>query len=108
MQYGLVFNKKVIGDGRVIPVVTRENYDLDYSVLSFIGRLDKHDTEGFLHDLNRSINLRGNSDEGFFSDSVEYMEILYQYPNVNIDDILIISMEDMKGLLEEWHSFITS
>lgn len=70
-----------------------------YSVLSFIDRLDKHDTEGFLYDLNRSIDVRGNSDEGFFSDSVEHMDILYQYPNIVIDDILTISMEDICLLL---------
>lgn len=108
MQYGLLFNKKVLSNGAVVPIVTQKKHVQKYSILTFINRLDQHDCEGFIYDLNRSIDLHGNSDEGFFSDSVEDMEILYQYPYVIIDDILTISMEDMKGLLEEWLSFITS
>lgn len=107
-QYGLVFYKKALSNGKVVPLASLKKIVPDRSVLIFISRLDKHDCEGFLHDLNRSISLQGNSDDGFFSDSVEHMNITYQYPNINIDNMLVISMEDMKGLLEEWLEFISS
>lgn len=103
--YGLEFYKKWVQD-RERPFITQKVYRSYNSVLSFIGRLDITDTESFIYDLNRSIELRGNSDEGFFSDSVEDLQILYQYPNINIENVITIPMTDMKEILEEWLEFI--
>lgn len=106
-QYGLIFNKKVLSNGSTVSVAIQKKYIEGFCALIFINRLDQNECKGFIYDLNRCISLQRNSDEVFFSDGVEDMEIMYQYPNVNIDNVLIISMQDMKGLLEEWLEFIT-
>lgn len=35
------------------------------------------------------------------------MSIKYEYPNLNIDDVLIIPMIEMIELLKEWKEFIS-
>ena len=75
------------------------------SALHFVSGLSKHETESFIYDLDKSLNLQGNADEGFFSDNVEDIDILYQYPNINIDDVLILPMIDMREILNEWLNF---
>ncbi|GGG91642.1 hypothetical protein [Pedobacter zeae] len=105
-KYTLQFVKRKLSNGTVYPNVLQETNGSNNSVLSFIEALDKHDCESFIYDLDRCIDGHTNVDEGFFSDSVEHMDILYEYPYVNIDDVLIIPMLDMKELLEEWLEFI--
>jgi hypothetical protein len=105
-KYTLKFVKRKLSDGSVYPIVIQEVKGSDNSVLVFINGLDKHDCESFIYDLDRCIEGQANADEGFFSDSVEHIKIIYNYPNINIDDILSMPMQDMKELLEEWLNFI--
>jgi len=79
----------------------KEVTDLYY--LKFINIINKHECESLLFDMNESLRKGRNIDEGFVSDGVEYMHygILYQYPNVLIEDTLIIPMVDLKEILEE-------
>lgn len=106
-QYGLLFNKIKLSNGEIAVVITEKTSGGDNSVLTFMRGLSRPECESFINDLNNGINDHGNVDEGFFSDSVEHMSILYQYPNINIDDVLIIPMQEMKSLLEEWLLFIS-
>lgn len=107
-QYGLLFNKVRNSDGEISPYVS-ERVPVTYnSVLIFIDGLDQFECESLISDLERCINGQGNVDEGFFSDGVEHMTILYQYPNINIDNVLIMPMQDMKELLQEWLAFIST
>ena len=55
-----------------------------------------------------SVNSENNIDEGFHSSSIEHITIKYEYPNINIDDILILPMSDFMELLAEWKDFINS
>ena len=107
-KYTLQFVRRKLNNGKVVPNAIQTINGSDNSVLSFINGLDKHDTMSFINDLKDCININGNRDEGFFSDSVEHISILYQYPNVNIDDILVLPMVDLKEILEEWLEFISS
>lgn len=106
-QYEIIFTKTFNKDWgyrhHAIPQTIGDN-----AVLSFIGDLDKAETESFIEDMQRCITTQSNYlDEGFIPYNAEFMEIKYQYPNVNIDDILLIPMTDMKELLEEWLGFIS-
>ena len=51
----------------------------------------------FIYDLDSCLKGKGNVDEGFFSDSVEDMDIFYKYPNVEINDLFTIPMADLLG-----------
>ena len=105
--YNLKFYKKVIENINYNICVQEGNGGEDYSVLTFLGNLSIQESQSFANDLALCLNSGGNIDEGFFSDSIEHISITYEYPNVNIDDILLISMLDMKSLLTEWIDFIT-
>lgn len=40
-------------------------------------RLNEHEIDSFIFDMSRCIDSKGNVDEGFLSDSVEYLDIFY-------------------------------
>ncbi|RYX81614.1 hypothetical protein EON73_04710 [bacterium] len=107
-QYGLSFNKTMNSNGDLIPFVSQINRIGYNSVLTLISLINIQECQSFIRDLDRCINEKGNIDEGFFSDSVENRTILYNYPNVIIDDLFTIPMVDLKHLLGEWLSFINS
>lgn len=73
------------------------------SVLTFLSSLDKGECEAFLYDINVCLDEQSNGMGGVISDGVEYLYygIDYQYPNVNIDNVITIPMQDMKEILEE-------
>lgn len=106
-QYGLIFYKQNHLD-RIIPLAVQQVDYSSNSALQFISRLSKHEIESLIYDLERCLNSQGNIDEGFFSGSVEDIDILYVYPNINIDNVLLISMQDMKIILQEWLVFVNS
>lgn len=104
-KYGVWFDR--LPKCGTVEIIKRPDIE-NNSLLHFISRLCEHETDCFIDDLNRSIKLKVNVDEGFFSDSVEDMDILYQYPNVSIHDlgrVLTIPMHDLKILLEKWSEF---
>jgi len=53
-----------------------------------------------------SVTSGGNVDDRFSSDSVEDIVIAYQYPNVEIDNVLTIPMIDLLQIVQEWKAFI--
>lgn len=107
-EYNLMFYKKII-DGVKYNICVQKVPDGDEnSVLTFLDCLSFFECESFIRDLEICINNNENIDEGFFSGSIEHIKITYDYPNINIDGILIISMQDMKALLLEWKDFINS
>ena len=110
-QYGLSFDRNELSSSPILYVATSINkntYPYN-SVLTFVNSCSIFECKSLIEDLDRCITSEGNVDEGFFSDCVENRSILYQYPNVNIDDLLIIPMQDLKELLQEWLDFtITS
>lgn len=107
-QFNLIFNFRKMSTGEVVAIVRHKFQGTDESNLTFIESLTKHEAEAFIHDMERCLRSQGNVDEGFFSDSVAYLDISYQYPNVVIDDAYTIPMIDMKELLEEWLEFMSS
>ena len=108
-KYGLLFNKiKSDNNKMTTSLVTQKVPGGNNSVLVFMYSIDEHECKSFIYDLNYCLNNKENIDDGFVSDGVEYMKILYEYPNVNLDDILLIPMIDMKVLLEEWLAFLNT
>ena len=108
-HYGLEFTKQKLSNREIFYRVDQKlNGNINNVILNFIYRLDEHQTKSFISDLNRCISSQANADEGFFSDSVEDIEILYKYPNVDINNILTLPMEDLKEILEEWLVFISA
>ncbi len=107
-QYGLIFEKRDIKGIGIFYSAEQKIPGDDYSVLTYIDRLSVPEVEGFIEDLNISLNQGSNYDDGYSSNSIEDISIMYDYPNVNIEDILIISMVDMRDLLIEWLDFITN
>jgi hypothetical protein len=108
-QYGLIFNKRDVFPNRISHFIEAREVG-PYSFLTFINALDKDGLTDFIDDLNRCLESKENVDEGFFSDRVEHMgAILYKYPNVVINDLVILTipMEDMRALLQEWVEFIS-
>jgi hypothetical protein len=71
-QYSVQFVRRKLPNDEVVPNAIIENVNGN-SVLNFINGLDEHDTVSFINDLNDCININGNRDEGFFSDSVEHL-----------------------------------
>lgn len=104
-EYGFELVKRKLSNGEIIPTVSQKVPGGINSVLHFVHKLDKHETEGFIYDLDRCIDGQSNADEGFYSDSVESSDITYKYPNVNIGNVLIIPMIDMRAILVEWLNF---
>ncbi|GGI29544.1 hypothetical protein [Pedobacter mendelii] len=103
-QYGFQMQKKRTDKGD-ISILYKDVPGGPNSALHFVSGLSKHETESFIYDLDRSLNLQENADEGFFSDHVEDIDIVYQYPNINIDDVLVLPMADMREILIEWLNF---
>lgn len=69
--------------------------------------LSNYEISGLIDELQKNVNFQSNIDEGFYSGSIEHMTIKYEYPNINIDNVLILPMTEMIELLEEWKEFIS-
>ncbi|MDV6169420.1 hypothetical protein R1T16_13375 [Flavobacterium sp. DG1-102-2] len=106
-EYNLRFYKTNV-DGKIYNICSHHGTVDSKSNLIFLTHLDYDDTMSFLNDLQLSVNSESNADEGFDSSSIEHISIKYEYPNVNIDDILILPMIDFIELLTEWKNFINS
>ncbi|SDE67241.1 hypothetical protein SAMN05216464_108163 [Mucilaginibacter pineti] len=102
-KYQLTFYSKIV-NGRKYNLC--QSSPGDYAVLSFLGSIDKIDGEALIYDLDACISRHINVSDGYLSDPVEYMTIGYEYPNVNINDVLSIPMSDLKELLQEWLAYI--
>lgn len=106
-QYGLIFDKMQVEGFGIRDFIRQRNPGGSNGILIYIGRLDEEETKAFINDMNQSLNLGRNYDDGFLTDSVEHLTITYEYPNVKWDNILTISMIDLRDLLIEWLDFIT-
>jgi len=80
--------------------------NFNYVNLSFVSCLSTNDCNGLIDDLQWSVISGGNVDDRFSSDSVEDIVIAYQYPNVEIDNVLTIPMIDLLQIVQEWKAFI--
>ena len=108
-QYELVFQKRSIDGYGVLPFVFQKVEGGSNSALLFIGKLNRFEIESLIYDLDQSLIDGQNFDELFLSDSIEdiTITIAYDYPNVIINNLLIISMQNLKRLLNEWNHYIS-
>ena len=106
-QYGLEFYNRSINSRKINICQLKTQDGGNNSLLSFMTHLSINDCQNFIADLTGCLAGHTNVDEGFLSDSVEDINISYNYPNVIIEDILIIPMQDLKDLLQEWLEFIS-
>lgn len=105
-QFELRFGKHYF-HGLAIYTCKKEGVVNANNHLQLIQNLCKTETEGFLYELNKALGGE-RYEEYFLSDSVEHESIELKYPNVILgENDLIISMQDMKELLQEWLDFIT-
>lgn len=65
-DYGFALVKQKFSEGEVQSRIVQQVPEGSNSVLNFINRLDKHETESFIFDLERCLNSNSNVDEGFF------------------------------------------
>lgn len=107
-QYGLEFQKRSIEGYGVLPFVYQKVEGGPNSTLLFIGKLSQFEIESLIYDIEQCLINEQNFDEFFLSDSIEDTTIAYDYPNVKINDLLIISMQNLKQLLNEWNNYILS
>jgi hypothetical protein len=105
-KYGLLFQWWKDSTGKLNPIIREKNPPTSNTVLTFLDFLHKTELEGLIYDLDRALTHGRNVDERFDSDRVEHMNITYEYPNINVDDELLIPMQDMKDLINEWLLFI--
>lgn len=105
-KYDILFMRKIV-NGKIFNHCSAKVPGGSNSVLFFLTRFDKKDASDLLEELVIRINLGYNTNDSYESDLVEHMDIIFQYPNIDIDGVLLMPMQDMKGLLEEWISFIT-
>ncbi|MDN3548821.1 hypothetical protein [Mucilaginibacter aquaedulcis] len=101
----LTFHSKII-DGEQYNF--RQSFsNEESSVVNFLKRIDKFDGEGLINDIAKCIAKSINIDGYFISDSFEDMTVNYEYPKVSINDVFLISMTNLKELLQEWLAFIS-
>lgn len=105
-QYSLTFNKIYLEGYGLEHYIDCEPENTTHSMLIRVGRLYEGELDGFISDLNRSIDQGSNYDVGFFSDSVEDITVKYEYPNVNWDDVYTISMVDLRDIMLEWKEYL--
>ena len=102
-RYQLTFYSKIVNGGKYNLCQSSPG---DFAALSFLSSIGKIDSEALIYDLDACISRHINVSEGYLSDPVEYMTIGYEYPNVNLNDVLLIPMTGLKELLQEWLAYI--
>lgn len=113
-EYGLLFNKKIIKDfGFSYSIYVKFGFQAN-SYLTYLGSMGTYETQSLIYDLNASINNGNNYEEDFFSDSTEMLKIVFDYPNIKIENqsfagnfVYTIPMQDLKEIMEEWLVFIS-
>ncbi len=104
-QYGITFYQTITSDGNNGYLCRKDNIN-QHSHLTIICRLNISETESLINNINNAIS--GKYYEQFFSsDNIESETVELSYPNVIINGNLIIPMQDLKELLQEWLNFIS-
>ena len=81
----------------------------EYYILAYIiSRLDSFEAKSLLWQLQHCIVNKFNGNISYESDTFEDLQfgILYEYPNVNLDNVLLIPMSDLESIVEDWLEFI--
>ncbi len=109
-KYGLEFHSKILHESNHYNI----SFNKGYYFLQFIGYCDILELKGLLDDINESLESK-NSFEGEHLTNSTTLNIICDYPNIKISDwtskditLFIISMVDLKGLIEEWLEFVKS
>jgi hypothetical protein len=108
-EYGLSFYKSSDPiDGSVIHICNRSGIVNAYNTLQIIQQLNQTETQGLIDEINYALN--GQYYEQYFvTDGTEHESIELSFPNVTFgENDLVISMQDLKVLLQEWLLFISS
>lgn len=107
-QYGLTFSKWTNpADGSITPICQREIIN-NFSELQFIDDLEVSEINGLLNLIDKAQNGVPHQDS-FITDSIDDMdEIRILPPNISINSVCVIPLQDMKELLLEWLDFIQS
>ncbi|GEM_PF-1300932 len=109
-KYGLEFHSKILHESNYYKISINE----EYYFLQFIGYCDTIELKGLLDDINESLESKKSFDGIHLTNSTT-LNIICDYPNVKISDWAsidktanVISMVDLKELIEEWLNFIKS
>lgn len=107
-QYGLSFYKKKNSfDGAIENICKREGSINEYNHLQILTQFSQIETTDLIEEIENALNGK-YYEEYFTSDPIEFVSIKLAYPNVIFgENDLIISMQDLKDLLQEWLAFIS-
>lgn len=108
-EFGLVFLKKQDPNDESV-WFTCDWKNINYNALQILTHLSVREAEGLKSEINLALNNKTYEEGNWTSDGIDSFSdtLELNYPNVHIRDILIISMKDMKQLLEEWIEFCNS
>ncbi len=104
-QYGLTFSKWVEPTNQKIYNLCRRDEVGIYSHLTFIDYLNVGELNAIIEEITNAQNGQ-LYDSLPSSDSYENISLELIFPNVIIEEVLTVSMEDFKELLLEWIDFI--
>ncbi|MNK88836.1 hypothetical protein D3C87_1088180 [compost metagenome] len=106
-QYGLTFKNFISPvDNSPYNSCVAENSSV-FAELQIIRYFDKSEAQRLIDEIQ-------NAQDGVhFQESIDTRwgaveDIMIQPPSVNINDVLLIPMQDMKELLQEWIAFVSS
>lgn len=107
-QYGLTFYKvKNPYDGAIENCCKREGSINEHNNLQILQYFSQDETEDLIESIENALNGQ-YYEEYFTSDPIGFISIRLVYPNVIIGkNGLIISMQDLLALLQEWLAFIS-
>lgn len=106
-KYGLQFYKFIDPVDNEVNYVCKRDIVNSNSELQIITQFTKSESEALIREIENAQNGL-YYEEIFISQCVDADSLTISPPNININDILILPMQDMKGLLQEWIIFIQS
>ena len=107
-QYGLEFIKINNSNGEIKNYCRRKDGIVDqYNELQFLSRLNVNSTIFLKNEIERVINNNSAFFDYVQPAKCDDIELIIDFPNFNINDMLILPLTDIKTLLEEWLDFIS-
>ncbi|MBP6755710.1 MAG: hypothetical protein KA210_06140 [Bacteroidia bacterium] len=105
-QYGLTFTKWMEPESNELYNICSRDEVGVYSHLTFIRYLNVGELNAIIKEITNAQNGQ-IYDSLPSSDSYEDVSLELSFPNITIDDVLTVPMEDFKELLLEWIDFIS-
>lgn len=106
-QYGLEFINWIDPITKSNVKICRREGVNEYNELQIINRLNIFEIQSFIKDIENA-QAGKYYDEIYSTDSIDDQLIEIQPPDIVINTICTIPLQDMKAILEEWLDFMQS